>query len=205
MRPFGRHRNETALSLIIDLYACFFIPAYTLLYAGDTGWFETNFSVLAATGPGRFAGCLYWGAALGIYFLGMLLLISREVRGSRPVRQLGVQACVCLAAGLSLPYYPERLPQQARLHVLLSCSACVLMMLALLLVLIPFLRTQPKRYRPVLGRWLGIAGVSGCMFRLGGMVTSALEVFFTISAALLVRRLWLLRCADGESKSGNGS
>ena len=34
---------------------------------------------------------------------------------------------------------------------------------------------------------------SGVLFAAGGMVTSALEVFFTISAALLARRLWLLR------------
>ena len=33
--------------------------------------------------------------------------------------------------------------------------------------------------------------ISGLLFALGGMVTTALEVFFTLSAALFVRKLWL--------------
>ena len=34
-------------------------------------------------------------------------------------------------------------------------------------------------------------GGSGLLFLLAGMVSSALEVFFTITAALLTRRIWL--------------
>ena len=43
----------------------------------------------------------------------------------------------------------------------------------------------------VLVRWGLIAGGSGLLFLLAGMVSSALEVFFTITAALLTRRIWL--------------
>ena len=33
--------------LLLDLFACFLIPAYTLLFAGSRAWFSTNFSVIA--------------------------------------------------------------------------------------------------------------------------------------------------------------
>ena len=46
--------------------------------------------------------------------------------------------------------------------------------------------------------WGGIVFFSGVLFAAGGMVTSVLEVFFTISAALLARRLWLLRRRKGK-------
>ena len=41
--------------------------------------------------------------------------------------------------------------------------------------------------------WLGIVLGSALLFAAAGMVSSALEVFFTISASLLVRQLWLRR------------
>ena len=45
----------------------------------------------------------------------------------------------------------------------------------------------------LLAAWLGIVLGSALLFAAAGMVSSALEVFFTISASLLVRQLWLRR------------
>ena len=41
LRPDWRAR-------LLDLFACFLIPLYTLLFTHDTRWFTTNFSVIAA-------------------------------------------------------------------------------------------------------------------------------------------------------------
>ena len=59
-----------------------------------------------------------------------------------------------------------------------------------MLVLLFLYRRGPER-RPLLVRWGLIAGGSGLLFLLAGMVSSALEVFFTLTAALLTRRIWL--------------
>ena len=40
LRPDWRAR-------LLDLFACFLIPLYTLLFTHDTRWFTTNFSVIA--------------------------------------------------------------------------------------------------------------------------------------------------------------
>ena len=45
--PKPKHSLPGAL---IDLTACFLIPAYTLLFAGSRQWFSTNFSVIAVMG-----------------------------------------------------------------------------------------------------------------------------------------------------------
>ena len=73
----------------------------------------------------------------------------------------------------------------------LMIGACALLMLALLLVLLSLYRDSPENYRLLLVRWGLIVGGSGLLFLLAGMVSSALEVFFTITAALLTRRIWL--------------
>ena len=56
MRPRNRKRH-----FVLDLFACFLIPVYTLSFAGSTEWFGSNFSVLAVTGRDHYRGFLYWG------------------------------------------------------------------------------------------------------------------------------------------------
>ena len=100
-------------------------------------------------------------------------------------------ACLALGYALAIPYLPDDFPGFASLHVVLAAGACVLLMLALLLVLLSLYRDSPENYRLLLVRWGLIVGGSGLLFLLAGMVSSALEVFFTITAALLTRRIWL--------------
>lgn len=191
MRPARVHRRR---SFCLDLFACFLIPAYTLLFAGSVEWFGTNFSVIAVTGEDHYWGFVYWGVLAGGYFAVMLTklaLILPRLWQRIAVCLLTLLACLALGYALAIPYLPDDFPGFASLHVVLAAGACVLLMLALLLVLLLLYRRGPERYRPLLVRWGLIAGGSGLLFLLAGMVSSALEVFFTITAALLTRRLWL--------------
>lgn len=191
MRPA---RDPRRRSFWLDLFACFLIPAYTLLFAGSVEWFGTNFSVIAVTGEDHYWGFVYWGALAGGYFAVMLtkLALSLPRLWQRSaVCLLTLLACLALGYALAIPYLPEDFPGFASLHVVLAAGACVLLMLALLLTLLSLYRRDPERYRPLLVRWGLIAGGSGLLFLLAGMVSSALEVFFTVTAALLTRRLWL--------------
>ena len=64
--------NKRHSRFLLDFFACFLIPAYTLLFAGGVQWFGTNFSVIAVTGPDHYRGFVYWGILAGGYFFVML-------------------------------------------------------------------------------------------------------------------------------------
>lgn len=179
----------------LDFFACFLIPAYTLLFAGSVQWFGTNFSVIAVTGPDHYRGFVYWGILAGSYFFVMLskLAFTLPRRWERVVvRLLTVCAVLSLAYAVAIPYLPAYFPKYAALHVLLAAGACVLLMLALLTVLLALRRIDPTRWRRPLQSWGLIVAGSAVLFLIPMMVSTALEVFFTISAALLIRRAWLL-------------
>lgn len=180
----------------LDFVSCFLIPAYTLLFAGSVHWFGTNFSVLAVTGADHYRGFVYWGVLAGGYFFVMLsrLAFTLPHRGTRAwVRLLTVCAVLSLAYAVAIPYLPEYFPKYAALHVLLAALACSLLMLALLVILLALRRQDQVRWARPLRAWGLIALVCAVLFLVPRMVSTALEVFFTISAALLTRRIWLLR------------
>lgn len=177
---------------LLDLCACFFIPAYTLLFAGGERWLDTNFSVLSLLGMGQYWGFVLWGLLLTGYFLVLMVRICRTLKRPRAVGSITVLACLALGGALLLPYAPQLLPGVAQAHIVLAFSASVLLMLALLLILLRC------RYRGLLWLWLAIVVVSGVLFAAAGKVSSALEVWFVITTALLVRALWLRRAAAGD-------
>lgn len=192
MSPRKRHTRKRTL---IDLLACFLIPAYTLLFAGSVEWFGTNFSVLAVTGPDHYRGFVVWGLLAGGYFLWVLTAIARTLAPwpRRITGFLSLLACGSLAAGLWVPYLPALAPHWARLHVALCMTACVLLMAALLLVLLACLWQEGRRYLPLLLAWAAVVLGCGLLFALAGIITTALEVWFTLTATLLARKLWLYR------------
>lgn len=180
---------------LLDFFACFLIPAYTLLFAGSVQWFGTNFSVTAVTGPDHYRGFIYWGLLAGGYFLVLLNALASALPqpGARlTVRILTAAALLSLAYAIAIPYLPAYFPKYAVLHVALAAGACVLLMLALLLIILFLRQENPLLWAKPLHTWKLI--VLGCavLFLIPRMVSTALEVFFTISAALLARRAWLL-------------
>ena len=180
----------------LDFTACFLIPCYTLLFAGSVKWFGTNFSVIAVTGADHYRGFVYWGVLAGGYFFVMLsrLAFTLPKRWERTlVRLLAVCAVLSLTYAVAIPYLPEYFPKYAALHVLLAALSCVLLMLALLVILLSLRWTGPERWHRPLWAW-GLI-VLGCavLFLISRMVSTALEVFFTIATALLTRRIWLLQ------------
>ncbi|NBI67771.1 hypothetical protein D1646_13355 [Pseudoflavonifractor sp. 60] len=179
---------------LLDFFACFLIPGYTLLFAGSVQWFSTNFSVIAVTGPDHYRGFVYWGLLAGGYFLFVLsgLAVGLPQPGARlTVRVLTAVALLSLAYAVAIPYLPAYFPKHAVLHVALAAEACVLLMVALLLVILFRRQEEPDRWQRPFLVWKLI--VLGCavIFLIPRMVSTALEVFFTISAALLARKMLL--------------
>ena len=124
MRPARVHRRR---SFWLDLFACFLIPAYTLLFAGSVEWFGTNFSVIAVTGEDHYWGFVYWGVLAGGYFAVMLTklaLILPRLWQRIAVCLLTLLACLALGYALAIPYLPDDFPGFASLHVVLAAGAC---------------------------------------------------------------------------------
>ena len=180
----------------LNLFACFLIPAYTLLFAGSVEWFGTNFSVIAVTGPDHYRGFLYWGLLAGSYFFVMLIRLSFRLPAlwqRITVRLLALSAVLSLSYALAIPYLPQYFPKYAALPVVLAAGASVLLMLALQLIVLIFRRRDPDRWAGPLRFCLFMAVGCAVLFLIPMMVSTALEVFFTISAALLARWVWLLQ------------
>lgn len=124
------------------------------------------------------------------YFYVLLVRLALRVPCTplrRAVFLLTLCACLSLCYSVFIPYLPEEIPGWARLHVGLAAGSCVLLLAAMLLLLVYW------RERGLLWVWLGMNVCYGILFLMGNMVTSALEVFFALSAALLLRSLWLRR------------
>ena len=107
-------------------------------------------------------------------------------------RLLAVCAVLSLAYALAIPYLPQYFPRYAALHVALAAGACVLLMVDLQFIILVHRRRRPARWKGVMRFcWLMVFGCAA-LFLIPMMVTTALEVFFTISTALLARKTWLL-------------
>ena len=184
-------KRHTVFSTLISLLGLL-LSVYTLLFAGSVEWFGTNFSVLAVTGVDHYRGFFLWGLLAACYYLLVLGGISRTL--SSPYVQLLIcifclAGCGALGASLAVPYLPEDFPRYADLHVVLAFSACVFLMTAILTAIL----SCGGICRRLLGVWWGIIGVSAVLFLLTGIVSTALEVFFTLSTVWLTRRLYLQR------------
>ena len=102
-------------------------------------------------------------------------------------------ALFSLIVGIPLPYLPDRFPELSKLHIVLCFTTGVWLMAALLIIILEQYRRNRDRYMHMLHRWWCIALGSGILFWASGMVSSAMEIYFVLSAALLCRRLYQLQ------------
>ena len=180
---------------LLNLFTCFLLPAYTLLFAGSITWFGTNFSVLAVTGEDHYRGFFLWGLLAGAIFLVLLVRIIHSLPGKwgkLPLYCTTWLAVSSLGYTLVIPYLPDNFPGYAALHVALAMAACVWLMVTALIILLWRCKLEWSRWRGCLLGWVLIVAGSALLFLAAGMVSSALEIFFTISSALLLRKMLLL-------------
>ena len=170
LRPDWRAR-------LLDLFACFLIPLYTLLFTHDTRWFTTNFSVIAAARDQRH-GFFLWGMLVGVYLLCVLLPVM---------------------AALPRPLWPRLCLLGGFLLLLCAFTASCLLVLSLFLLLLQKARQDRQRYWDCM-KWLGVTVLlSLVLFAMVGIISSALEIFFVLSTTLLARRLWYLERGGGKN------
>ena len=191
LRPDWRAR-------LLDLFACFLIPLYTLLFTHDTRWFTTNFSVIAAARDQRH-GFFLWGMLVGVYLRCVLLPVMAALPRPLWPRLCLLGGFLLLLSAVVLPYTPDELPKIADLHVICAFTASCLLVLSLFLLLLQKARQDRQRYWDCM-KWLGVTVLlSLVLFAMVGIISSALEIFFVLSTTLLARRLWYLERGGGKN------
>ena len=138
LRPDWRAR-------LLDLFACFLIPLYTLLFTHDTRWFTTNFSVIAAARDQRH-GFFLWGMLVGVYLLCVLLPVMAALPRPLWPRLCLLGGFLLLLSAVVLPYTPDELPKIADLHVICAFTASCLLVLSLFLLLLQKARQDRRLY-----------------------------------------------------------
>ena len=174
--------------VILNFTAYFLIPLSTVLFAWDSNWFTTNFSVLS-NGMERKNAFAFWGLLVGVYFFCILHQISRKMFPAPRGISLISLSLLLLVCGVVTPYLPENLPVPSFLHVVFSFFAAVSLSVFLLLLLYQLSLRFPGEYRVYSWILAGILFLSAILLLLAGIVSSALEIFFTISAAVFCRKL----------------
>ena len=95
--------------VILNFTAYFLIPLSTVLFAWDSNWFTTNFSVLS-NGMERKNAFAFWGLLVGVYFFCILHQISRKMFPAPRGISLISLSLLLLVCGVVTPYLPEIFP-----------------------------------------------------------------------------------------------
>ena len=172
----------------LSVFACFIIPAYTVLFTRGYNWFTTNFSVIGNLIDRKLAFFL-WGLMVGGYYYRIGRIIRTRISLPPLTARLMPLALVLLFCGITTPYLPEELPFKSFLHIVFAFLSTVLLLLYLWSVCQNRCRVQPSVFRPYLWGLAGIVAVSAFLLVLCGIVSSALEIFLTVSTVILSNRL----------------
>lgn len=166
------------------------IPAYTIFFVQGNNWFTTNFSVIGNRIEQQEEFVL-WGLLVGIYFYWHLRKIISAMEPAPKARWLIPLALTLLTFAITTPYLPQQFPLKSFLHVIFAFTAAVCLTVCIFLILWALFRKNPSKYSPYLRSLAAITAISALLLISAGIVSSALEIFYTIAAAVLVRKMYL--------------
>lgn len=212
--PNVRFTGWEVSAMLLNLLAYFIIPAYTLLFVKGYGWFTTNFSVIGNYIHRRDAFVL-WGLIVGSYFFYTLSSIVRHMdktaegvpstempRRRRTKRTpLITVSLVLLFCAITTPYLPEELPLKSFLHIIFAFLAAVLLLVCLIMIIWHQYLLDPERYGSCLYAWAAIVAGSAFLLILVGIVSSALEIYYTVTTVILTRILLARISSSGQQDS----
>lgn len=173
--------------MILKFMAYFFIPLYTFLFTKGYNWFTTNFSVIGSID--KKLAFFIWGIVVSWYFYMIFRQIHSCIQLSPFCSRLVPAAVLLLFFAITTPYLPEELPLKSFLHIVFAFVSTLLLLLFLSAVVWGQYRLFPDSYRPFLAGLCAIVAVSAVLLILAGIVSSALEIFITITTVLLSDRL----------------
>ena len=105
------------------------------------------------------------------------------------LRQIDTGCTVLLVCAITTPYLPEELPLKSVLHIVFAFLSAVLVLLYLFWIIRTRYQTEPGAYRPFLYGWGAIVGVSVILLAVAGIISSALEIYVTLTSVAMAQRL----------------
>lgn len=179
---------------MINLFSWFIIPCMTILMPGKSSWLKSNFSVAGSQPPGQLF-LIFWGVVTGSFFY---LLIKKTIRQAAffihgdKEKDLTECAVFLLLVSVFLPYQPATYPILSVMHVACAFVASTLLYMILLLLDLKMYFHLPDVFRTMTVALLAVLPVSLLLFIwAGSMISSALEIFFTISCCLWLRLFYI--------------
>jgi hypothetical protein len=176
------------IHICLDLAAYWLIPGFTIYFVKGSNWFTTNFSVLG-NGLQKQHAFAFWGLLVGIYFFVILQMISGYVIPPPKGTFFIPSALLLLTFAITTPYLPNQFPLKSFLHVIFAFLAAVCLALFLILLIWNLSQKMPDQFRLYQTGLFLIILFSAALLLAAGIVSSALEIFFTVSVTLYCRRL----------------
>lgn len=185
---------------MLDLLSYVIVPLYTLLFSGEHNLLTSNFSVIGNM-LGQKEGFLLWGFLLALCLVIILSRTSENLDLPAPKRHLVLAALAALFLSITTPYLPEEFPFKSFMHVLLAALSAFFLILYLLFASIALYRLHPPAGATAL-TVLGTILIGSLLLLIhAGIISSALEIFFSISAIFLGRfLLWQSRLPHCRKK-----
>lgn len=173
--------------MLLNLTAYVFIPIYTILFACAGPLFTTNFSVLGSYADRRLA-FLVWGLLVGLYFHYIFKRLIPLMGGGVWVSRVKTLGLFILFCAITTPYLPEETPFKSFLHVVFAAISAVLLLAVLLALVLQCYKKNREAKKYLI--WVVLTAiVSLLLLQFAGIVSSALEIYLTVSACILVRQM----------------
>ncbi|MDO4438784.1 MAG: hypothetical protein Q4B86_04980 [Eubacteriales bacterium] len=173
--------------MFLNLLAYLVIPVYTFFFTLGSDWFTSNFSVIGNT-IGRKGAFIIWGIIVAVYYG---IVTSRLIKGFRKANFLKPvipSALLLLFFAVTTPYLPNELPFKSFLHIVFAFVSSVLLLLFLLIFTYK-LSKEDKKYQKYFYSVIAIILISIFLLILAGIISSALELFFTFTTVLLCQAM----------------
>ncbi len=170
------------------LIALCLIPVSTILFAGKEDWFSTNFSIIGNM-IGQQGTLISWGVLVGGYFYWALQAIILRTPAAFRLAWMIPFDLILLFLAVTTPYLPNQLPLQASLHFIFAFCSAVFLLIILIAICSCLYSVYKRKFRPFLWELGGIILISFCLLIYAGFVTSALEIFFTISCSFFIYQI----------------
>lgn len=174
--------------MLLDFFTFIVIPGYTLLFVRNFNLFTLNFSVIGNL-LGRKRAFVVWGIMTGLYFYRVLKEVSGGLNLPKRAGRLTDAALLFLFFAVATPYLPDELPFKSFLHIVFALCSSLCLILYLHAASVRLYRFDPQAGQLALLCLGGILAVSAALLLSVGIISSALEIFFTFSTVFLSRFL----------------
>lgn len=175
--------------MLLNIIAYFILPVYTLLFIKDSHLFNSNFSVHGNL-PCNQLEFLIWGIMIGLYFYILIKRILKLIDNTKKEMIILNITGILLFMAITTPYLPSLVPFRSFLHILFAFVSALLLMVELYLIVWRLYRQNSYDFRVYLCSLHYITAISLLLLIVVGIVSTALEFFFSISCVILTCNLY---------------